>query len=476
MQHIYTPGENGVQDVKYPSLLRTLYAINGLLKRDGIMAPTDSSFANTLKAYELIGRPLDRIKTIHVGGTNGKGSTSFKISECLHRSGIRTGLFVSPHLSSFRERVQINGELVSEEELERNLPHVLQLCADHSIPLTLFEITFIYACLQFEASGCQAVVLEVGVGGEVDATNVVDTALSIICSVSLDHTRILGATVEEIAMNKGGIFKRGVDALVGPGCPLAVLRDIAAQRGANLHTLSDMPFLSTATLSEDHVLVDTDGLNADLARAALHLLKTRGGLFSSLDIAGSTICDIMHTARPPCRWEEHDVSIVTPSGAQRSVRVILDVGHNPAAVGALMSRIKRDFVHRNVHLLYAMSRDKDVRTCLRSVVAALPYSHIHFVQSENFRALSKIALADIFRQETGEEIPDLEGLTPFYAPLYSEGQWSGVRECVGRLLALAASEAADSVLVVCGTGYVMPDARAEIGIVEPRDDVDLQRM
>ena len=178
------------------------------------MAPSESSLANTRQLYELIGRPLDRIQTIHVGGTNGKGSTSFKISECLRLSNIRTGLFVSPHWASFRERMQVDAALISEQEMLHHLPRVLRLCVDHHIPATLFELTFILACVYFDASACMAVVLEVGLGGELDATNVISSCLSIVTSISLDHTRILGATEEEIAEKKAGIFKPGRPALV----------------------------------------------------------------------------------------------------------------------------------------------------------------------------------------------------------------------------------------------------------------------
>jgi len=432
--------------------------------------------------YELIGRPLDadKIKVVHVGGTNGKGSTSFKISECLHRSGIRTGLFVSPHLSSFRERVQINGELVSEEQLVRNLPRVLELCAAHGIPLTLFELTFIYACVQFEASGCEAVVLEVGVGGELDATNVVHTSLSVICSVSLDHTRILGATVEEIATKKGGIFKPEVDALIGPGCPVGVLRGIATDRGARLHELGDVLKGGAAAAATHDVdkrddIVDTDALNADISHAALLLLHAQGGMFASLETSSDVLQQTLRQARPPCRWEVHHTTVETNKKTIASVQVVLDVGHNPAAVGALMKRIKRDLGGRNVHVLYAMSRDKDVRTCLRSVFAALPFQNVHFAQSGNFRAVSKDDLASIFREETGEELLDLETATSWLELPPLESGASAVQQTLSRLLALAASEADDSVVVVCGTGYVMPDARERLGIIEPRDDRDLLR-
>lgn len=476
MDHIYTPPGYATS---YPRLLRALYDINGLLKRDGIMAPSDSSLHNTRRLYDLLGRPLDKKKTIHVGGTNGKGTTSFKISECLRRSGIRTGLFVSPHLSSFRERVQVDGQLASEEDLLRHMPVVLQLCAAHSVPLTLFEITFLYACVQFEASGCQAVVLEVGLGGELDATNVVSTALSIICSVSLDHMRVLGSTVVEIAAKKGGIFKHGVDALIGPDCPYSVLRAIADERGALLHTLAEaqVKFSIPAAASDPGTeaggadLIDTDALNADLSLAALYLLRAQGSVFADLNLEDGVVAKTLQTARPPCRWERHSVAVQrTGPGSEANVEVVLDVGHNQAAVTALMRRIKRDFADRNVRLLYAMSRDKDVATCLRAVIATIPSDRIHFAQSDNFRAISQQELSAIFRQETGADVTDLDAATaglPLSETFMGRGK---MNETLARVLALAAHESDDGtgVVVICGTGYIMPDARAQIGIVEPR--------
>ena len=132
----------------YASCLRRLYNINGSLNRDGIVMPNDLD--GTRRLYQLLGSPLDRIPTIHVGGTNGKGTTSFKIAQCLKAAGLKTGLFVSPHISSFRERVQVNNELISEEDVVEMLPKICKLCVEHGIPATLFEVTFALACLKFD--------------------------------------------------------------------------------------------------------------------------------------------------------------------------------------------------------------------------------------------------------------------------------------------------------------------------------------
>ena len=191
----------------YPDCLRRLYSINGALKSDGITMPSQDSLAGTRALYELLGRPLDRIPTIHVGGTNGKGTTSFKIAQCLRGSGLKTGLFVSPHISSSRERIQVNNDLISEQEVVHLLPRILDICVLHGIPATLFEVTFLLSCLQFDTCKCDVVVMEVGMGGKFDATNVISTICSVLCSVSLDHTRILGSTVEAIARVKAGAIE-----------------------------------------------------------------------------------------------------------------------------------------------------------------------------------------------------------------------------------------------------------------------------
>lgn len=358
----------------YPALLRHLYNINTLIS-DHIPAPNNFSKANTQKLYDAIGRPLDRIPSVLVGGTNGKGSTCLKISNGLRSSGIKTGLFVSPHISSFRERVQVNGDLIEESDVLTFVPKVLELCLTQEIPATFFEITFALACLQFESQACDAVVLEVGVGGEWDATNVVYSALSIICSVDLDHTRFLGPTVEAIAANKAGIFKPLRPAIHGPGCPRDVLLDAAIKRNSLLFDISEAigfnlpgeisPVAPVLSVDDEKY---TDALNTRLAHAGLTLLKaasigalTEGALgrqgmvpgdvdlyrcFSSLELRSEHLLRAL-SITAPCRWEKVRVTVPVEDG-KTDVDVILDLGHNPAAINALMRRAKKEFFGKRV--------------------------------------------------------------------------------------------------------------------------------
>lgn len=494
LEEIYTP--HGYRD-SYPNTLDTLYTVNAKLNRAGIKAPSEEHLVKTDTLYGLIGRPLDvgSMVTIHVGGTNGKGSTSYKVAQCAHLSGLKVGLFVSPHISSFRERVQVNHELIPEKDVLQCLPEILELCVEHKIAATMFEITFVLAALYFKRTNCDVAVIEVGVGGELDATNVIKSSLSIITSVALDHTRILGSTVEEIAAKKAGIFKRGVPALVGPNVPVGVLERVASERGAPFYTVES----AAAAYGVEGVgldlkaalkgaYVDTDRINANITVVALHVLsdKQNAGIF-----AGKRLLKGLHGChrRPPCRWQEFSVEVnvpqnplelatVTPvpsthetdESTGSAVRVILDVGHNPAAVEGLLLRVKTELLAqgKDVHVLYAVSRDKNIRECLRAITKSIAPEKIHFAQSSNWRAASFDELNKIFLEEIGCEMTDL-----------GAAGGHGVESTVRKVLALSASspayERGEAVVLICGTGYIMPDSRRVLGIVEPCDETDLAR-
>jgi dihydrofolate synthase/folylpolyglutamate synthase len=201
----------------YIQLLRQLYKVN-------MYNPVKLGLENMEKLNHLLNNPLKSIPVVHVTGTNGKGSVSLKIANALSACGIRTGLFTSPHISSFKERISIDGELITEEEVETFLPHIFELCLEHNIPATFFELTTALAFQKFSSAKCDAVVLEVGIGGRLDATNIVTPILSIITSVQLDHVSILGDTIEKIAFEKAGIIKPSIPILIGRHCPEQQLR------------------------------------------------------------------------------------------------------------------------------------------------------------------------------------------------------------------------------------------------------------
>ena len=373
---------------EYTSLIRKLYNYN-------ILHPVKMGLENSQKLYKLFGRPLDGIPIVHVAGTNGKGSVSLKTAECLRRGGLRTGLFVSPHISSFRERIQVNGVSATEETVVELLPKVFELCETHNIPATFFELTCSLAFVAFQRAQCEAIVLEVGLGGRLDSTNVVTPNLTIITSIQLDHTKILGDTIEKIAMEKAGIMKPGVDVLVGPGCPIELLRAEAGRVGAPFYTLSDVLQPEEITYkvpqTEDE-FADIDQLNTDITRAALRLLKQSSEASSSSGSSNSNskLLKCLSTVgmedglklRPPCRFEIIPQT-VNLGGVSVSVDVVLDIAHNEDAMVALLRKVDGLYhspVHetktennlgpdaRCIRVVLGMSSDKDIHKCLAPVL------------------------------------------------------------------------------------------------------------
>jgi dihydrofolate synthase/folylpolyglutamate synthase len=216
----------------------------------------DLGLERMLRACALLGSPERSFPAFHVGGTNGKGSTSAMLERALLERGLRAGLYSSPHLCRWNERVRIGGEPISDAALEAALGRVFREAPDD---LTFFETLTLAAFVAFTEAGVDAVVLEVGLGGRLDATNVVDTPLA--CGVTsiaeglggryLEHERLLGDTVPKIAAEKVAIFKRGAPAVVGPlpEAALAVARRAAETVGAPLVEVGEAPEPATALLS-----------------------------------------------------------------------------------------------------------------------------------------------------------------------------------------------------------------------------------
>ncbi len=319
-----------------------------------------------------LGFPSCGFKSVHVAGTNGKGSVSTKIASALPG---KVGLFTSPHLESYRERIQINGEWISEEASERLLAHIIDKVDERP---TYFEILTLLAFTYFAENHVDVAVIEVGVGGRLDATNIVTPILSVITSIDLDHTHYLGETLEEIAREKGGIIKPGVPAVVGPH----------ARYYPNCIEVS-----GTFTHYEEE--------NQAIAREALKVLGVENPDVSAV---------------PPCRFEQIG-------------DVIFDVAHNPAGLERTFERISLNYPGRAVRALVAFSSDKDREKCLE-VVERHTRAH-HFVKVDHPRL----------------EIPN-------HAISFEE--------------ALGFAQK-DELILICGSFFIMGDAKAIVKRVQPFD-------
>jgi dihydrofolate synthase / folylpolyglutamate synthase len=423
----------------YEHWVRRLYETN-------MFHPVKMGLANIESLYEALGKPMDSTIVVHIAGTNGKGSVALKTAHTLHlsNSNLKIGLFCSPHVSSFRERMQVNGEMISEEEVVDLLPKIYELCRLHDIPATFFEITTALAFTYFAARQADVVVLETGLGGRLDATNVIAApALSIITSIGLEHTRILGDTIELIAIEKGGIIKPSRPVLVGPNVPHDVLRKCAADKGAsNYYTCDDV--LGAPTDLSEADLEDYDVENARVASAGLKLLQR-----SHSNVVGVIPDDILcrgTAIRPPCRFEH----VQLDSG----LTVILDVAHNPPAMDYLVKKLRKAYPARKVRMVVGMSSDKDITLCGHSVLVAVDgdASRVHFVEAAHPRAAKLEAILEVTN-------------------LYDHAHYDMKDPSITKQIALATALALqnDEILVVCGSVFLMAEAREALGFDEPRD-------
>lgn len=253
-------------------------------------------------------------RSIHVGGTNGKGSVCHKIAAALKIAGYKVGLYTSPHLFSFSERIRVNGKEISEEAILRLLPQVMRLHPKASF----FDYTTALAFAYFAEEKVDYAVIEVGIGGRFDSTNVITPVLSIITSIDYDHTHLLGSTLEEIVHEKAGIIK--------PNIPYVLARSVPILEG----------FRAEAGKTDFY-----DDENSFTAKLGLEMLN-----ISPAAIEEGILM------RPPCRFEIfHD-------------KIVLDVAHNPDAIKKLIKAAKHHFPHKKFHFIVGFSKDKDAASCL----------------------------------------------------------------------------------------------------------------
>ncbi|QXT39927.1 bifunctional folylpolyglutamate synthase/dihydrofolate synthase [Gymnodinialimonas ceratoperidinii] len=307
-----------------------------------------------------LGHPERRLPpVIHVAGTNGKGSTQAMIRAGLEGAGLTAHAYTSPHLARFHERIRLAGELIDEDHLSRTLDTCL--AANGPDAITYFEITTAAAFLAFSQTPADFTLLEVGLGGRLDATNVVDRpALSVITPVALDHQQYLGETLEEIAGEKAGIIKRGVPVVVGPQqeAALEVIEAKAARLGAPV--IAHGQHWHVTTERERLIFQDETGL-LDLPLPALagpHQVQNAGTALAALRTLGVGNPDAaMQNAHWPARMQKlrHGPLVEAAPG----VELWLDGGHNPHAAHAIVATLET-LPQRPTYLICGMLNTKDV--------------------------------------------------------------------------------------------------------------------
>ncbi|MFH2124704.1 MAG: folylpolyglutamate synthase/dihydrofolate synthase family protein [Pseudomonadota bacterium] len=408
-----------------------------------------------------VGHPEQQLRYIHVAGTNGKGSVSVTLLTLLAGAGYRVGLYTSPHLSSVRERFRINEEYISREKFAELATRIRGVLGEEKI--TYFEFTTALALLWFAESGLDLVILETGLGGRLDATNVVVPLVSVITNVTMDHEAYLGTTVAAVAAEKAGIIKGSVPVVSGVAADegLEVVSRTCHERNAPLylygrdfHAHADQGgnrFWSWLPVSAGFSAQALDSLrcsmhgsyqivNASLALATVALLRPHGFLLSA-----ETIRTGLEKVRWPGRLEhiclERQSRAVCKQGQQadaETVCYLLDGAHNPAGVESLVLTLRQEYDYRRLIVVWGAMLDKDLRSTLPLI--------------------GELAGVLLLTRPEGERAAAPEQLLEYLDPMLQ-----GRCECISEVdQALARAEtlaAAGDLIVVAGSLYLVGAVR-----------------
>ncbi len=318
-----------------------------------------------------LGNPQDKLKIIHVAGTNGKGSTSTMISNILRKSGYNTGLFISPYVTDFRERIQYNGNMIEKNELAECVEKVkdaIEKLFEQDIQPTEFEAVTAAAFLYYEKKKCDFVVLEVGLGGRLDSTNVINAPyVSVITSISMDHTAILGDTIEKIAAEKSGIIKFGAETVVYPfqdEKAKEIIRKTCEDK-CNSLKIPDINRLEIFAERLEGTLANYDGIEFNLPLAGKHMVynactaieAVRSLLRFGINISNESVAQGIESSIMPGRMEL----------IKKKPVIILDGGHNEGCAEALSVFVKKHLNGKRIVMVSSMMADKDYLAYLAKV-------------------------------------------------------------------------------------------------------------
>jgi len=393
----------------------------------------------TQELLRALGDPQKQLKFVHVAGTNGKGSTSVCIATVLAKAGYTTGLYISPYVLRFNERMQVNGVQITDEELEQTIDEIRPFADAMEDTPTEFELITALALKYFLNKGCDIVVLEVGMGGRLDSTNVIDTPeLAVITAIGYDHVKELGPTISDIAREKAGIIKDGGDVVIYGGEREVedVFERVAHERGARLYR-TDFTRITGQEFSLDgiklgfkpygEIMLPLIGSyqpkNAAVSITALEILRNKGYSISDDDIK-----DGIASVKWPGRFEI----------LGRDPIFILDGSHNPQGMEVTAESVYRHFGDKKIIVILGVMADKDVDAMV-SHIAPLTKAFIA-VRPDYPRAMSAADLADKLKR--------------FGVPV---ADFDNVGKGVSEALKMAGD---DDVICALGSLYFSPEVRA----------------
>ena len=297
--------------------------------------------------------PQRAFRSIHVAGTNGKGSTCAMIAAILKEAGYKVGLYTSPHLFKSNERIKINGKDISDNELSEALRTVKRTADSLKIKPTVFEALTAAACWHFARKKVDYAVVEVGMGGRLDATNVIRPLVSVITNIDLEHTKVLGRTLGRIAYEKAGIIKPGIPVVTAETKvePLRVMKEVAKKNGSSLIAVNRKPCLPAGRQSAvSSSLIGThQKINAACAIAAIRL--------AGIKVSRPQIARGLKKVVWPARFQV----------IRRDPITIVDGAHNPSGVKVLLAALKKYYPRDRFTFIVGVQRDKDASAMLRQI-------------------------------------------------------------------------------------------------------------
>lgn len=397
----------------YQETIDFLYTQLPVFQREGASA-YKANLKNTLALDERLNHPHTKYKTIHVAGTNGKGSVSHTLASILQKEGYKVGLYTSPHLKDFRERIRVNGEMVSEQFVVNFTKEQQPFIASHAP--SFFELTVAMAFNYFEEMKVDIAVIEVGLGGRLDSTNIISPILSIITNIGYDHTALLGNTLELIAAEKGGIIKERTPVVIGRTQPETepIFKEIAASKGAPIYFAPDVYHAETGMLSAKRKQIFNFYRHEKLAFRELEF--ELAGIYQKENLAtilmatellnnlGLTISDnsirkgtstVVETTGLQGRWQTLGYNPL----------IICDTGHNEDGIKQVMEQLN-GMAYKQLHIVLGMVNDKDHT----SVLKLLPKNAIYyFTRAQIPRSLDeqKLQIEAQKHQLTGKSYPSV---------------------------------------------------------------------
>jgi len=339
---------------------------------------------NTLAICDLLGNPQRTFPTIHIAGTNGKGSVSHMLASILQQSGLKTGLYTSPHLKDFRERIRVNGQMIGENEVVE----FMETCKKgfESIKPSFFEMTVGMAFDHFRKSQVDIAVIEVGLGGRLDSTNIITPVMSVITNVSFDHMQLLGDTLEQIATEKAGIIKTGIPVVIGETQPAVrhVFIETAEMkrtrltfadahfRSRNVRQSKTPPFSLTLDIYKGTDLFMprvVSPLSGNYQRKNIITVMqvceklNEKGIKPDEEAIRTGIAGVIQNTGLSGRWQLVDENPLT----------ICDTGHNEAGLGEVLAQIA-ETPHKKLHFVFGVVNDKSIT----KILSMLPKEALYY--------------------------------------------------------------------------------------------------